>query len=107
MLHKEVRKSSFRLFFGALFPTDGYPAPSYIASWASVTPENNESAGKRMSGKTTKGNSLLRIPLIITILLLRIRATPGLMNAEHRRIRATPGLMNAEHRRIHSPAWPK
>jgi hypothetical protein len=51
----------------------------------------------------------------ILILLLRIRATPGLMNAEHRRIRATPGLvlrilqaspkdwmrrMNAEHRRI-------
>jgi hypothetical protein len=33
-------------------------------------------------------------------LLLRIRATPGLMNAEHRRIRATPGLMNAEHGRI-------
>jgi hypothetical protein len=41
-------------------------------------------------------------PIILRILriLLRIRATPGLMNAEHRRIRATPGLMNAEHRRI-------
>jgi hypothetical protein len=34
------------------------------------------------------------------LLLLRIRATPGLKNAEHRRIRATPGLKNAEHRRI-------
>jgi hypothetical protein len=33
------------------------------------------------------------------ILLLRIRATPGLKNAEHRRIRATPGLKNAEHLR--------
>jgi len=37
---------------------------------------------------------------LLLLLLLRIRATPGLMNAEHRRIRATPGLMNAEHRRI-------
>jgi hypothetical protein len=27
------------------------------------------------------------------LLLLRIRATPGLKNAEHRRIRATPGLV--------------
>jgi hypothetical protein len=35
-------------------------------------------------------------PLLILLLLLRIRATPGLKNAEHRRIRATPGLKNAE-----------
>jgi hypothetical protein len=27
------------------------------------------------------------------LLLLRIRATPGLKNAEHRRIRAPPGLV--------------
>jgi hypothetical protein len=33
------------------------------------------------------------ILIILIFLLLRIRATPGLMNAEHRRIRATPGLV--------------
>jgi hypothetical protein len=46
-------------------------------------------------------------PLRRILLLLRIRATPGLKNAEHRRIRATPGLKNAEHRRIQASglAW--
>lgn len=37
------------------FPTDGH-----LASWAGLAPGNNESAGKRKSGKTTKGNRLLR-----------------------------------------------
>jgi len=34
---------------------------------------------------------LMYSAFFLIILLLRIRATPGLMNAEHRRIRATPG----------------
>jgi len=37
------------------FPTDGH-----LASWAGMCPGNNESAGKRKSGRTTKGNVNLR-----------------------------------------------
>lgn len=39
----------------ARFPTD-----AHLASWAGVCPGNNESAGKRRSGQTTKGNPYLR-----------------------------------------------
>lgn len=36
----------------------------YLASWAGLCPGNNESAGKRKTGRTTKGNCLLRETLI-------------------------------------------
>lgn len=42
-----------------------FPTASHLASWAGVCPGNNESAGKRRSGKTRKGNSLLRTTLVI------------------------------------------
>lgn len=38
---------------------------SHIASWAGLCPGNNESAKKRRSGKTRKGNALLRDTLVI------------------------------------------
>ncbi len=41
-----------------------FPSTSHIASWAGVSPGNNESAGKRKKAKTTKGNPLLRTTLI-------------------------------------------
>ena len=40
-----------------------FPSSKHIASWAGVCPGNNESAGKRMSGKTRKGDSWLRVTL--------------------------------------------
>lgn len=42
------------------FPTDGH-----ISSWAGLCPGNNESAGKKHSGKTRKGNQLLRTTLVV------------------------------------------
>ncbi len=42
-----------------------FPTSSHISSWAGICPGNNESAGKRKSGKTRKGNSLLRTTLIL------------------------------------------
>jgi transposase len=42
------------------FPTDGH-----ISSWAGLCPGNNESARKRKSGKTRKGNALLRTTLVV------------------------------------------
>src|SRR5207245_11262866 len=37
-----------------------FPSSAHVASWAALCPGNNESAGKRMSGKTRKGNVWLR-----------------------------------------------
>ena len=42
-----------------------FPSDAHIASWAGLCPGNNESAGKRRSGKTTKGNKLLKTTLIV------------------------------------------
>lgn len=35
-----------------------------MSSWAGLSPGNNESAGKRRSGRTTKGNKLLKTTMI-------------------------------------------
>jgi len=40
-----------------------FPSAAHLASWAGVAPGNNESAGKRRSGKTTKGNHALGVAL--------------------------------------------
>ena len=37
-----------------------FPTAGHLASWAGICPGNKESAGKRMSGKTTKGNRWCR-----------------------------------------------
>jgi transposase len=39
---------------------DQFPSAAHLASWAGLCPGNNESAGKRFSGKTRKGNVWLR-----------------------------------------------
>jgi transposase len=39
---------------------DQFPTAAHAASWAALCPGNNESAGKRYSGKTRKGNVWLR-----------------------------------------------
>jgi transposase len=39
---------------------DPFPTAGQFASWAGMCPGNNESAGKRRTGRTTKGNRWLR-----------------------------------------------
>jgi transposase len=36
-----------------------FPSAAHLASWAGVAPGNHESAGKRLSGRTTKGDQAL------------------------------------------------
>lgn len=38
-----------------------FPSDAHLSSWAGLSPGNNESAGKRRSGRTTKGNKLLKL----------------------------------------------
>ena len=37
-----------------------FPEASHLASWAGVCPGNKQSGGKRLRGKTRKGNATLR-----------------------------------------------
>jgi transposase len=41
-----------------------FPTAGHLCSWAAMCPGHNESAGKRRSGKTRKGNRYLRATLI-------------------------------------------
>jgi transposase len=41
-----------------------FPTAAHLASWCGLCPGNNESAGKRKSGKTCKGNKTLKSTLI-------------------------------------------
>jgi transposase len=41
-----------------------FPTAGHLASWAGMSPGNNESAGKRLSGKTRKGSKWLRSVLV-------------------------------------------
>jgi transposase len=62
------------------FPTDGH-----LCAWAGVAPGNNESAGKRLSGRTRKGNHSLRT---------------GLVQAAHAAARSKDTYLSALYRRI-------
>jgi hypothetical protein len=37
-----------------------FPSAAHLASWAGICPGNHESAGKRKTGKTRKGNTWLK-----------------------------------------------
>ena len=41
-----------------------FPSAGHLAAWAGLAPGNNESAGKRRSGKTRKGDPWLRTRLV-------------------------------------------
>jgi transposase len=41
-----------------------FPSPGHLASWAGLCPGHDESAGKRRSGRTRKGNRWLRSALV-------------------------------------------
>ena len=43
---------------------DHFPSHKHLASWAGVCPGNNESAGKKMSTRTTQGNKYLKTTLV-------------------------------------------
>ena len=41
-----------------------FPTAGHLTSWAGLCPGNNESAGKRRTGRTTEGSQWLRTTLV-------------------------------------------
>lgn len=41
-----------------------FPTAGHLSSWVGLCPGNNESAGKRRSGKIRKGNKILKSTLV-------------------------------------------
>ncbi len=70
-----------------------FPTARHLASWAETCPGNDESAGKRRSGKTCKGNTWLRTALVEAA-HGAAHSTQSCLAAQYAR-RATPGTKRA------------
>ena len=67
-----------------------FPTASHLASWVGVCPGNHESAGKRLSGKTRKGNPWVR-RLLLQAAHVVARQKHGYLAAQFHRIAARRG----------------
>src|SRR5919109_2133901 len=73
---------------------DAFPTPKHLASWAGVCPGNDESAGKRRSGKTRKGSKWLRATLTESA-NAAARAKNSYLSAQYQRLRGRRGHAKA------------
>jgi transposase len=71
-----------------------FPTDRHAASWAALCPGNHESAGKRQSGKTRKGNRYLRAALTEAAQAAG-RTTATYLGAQYRRLAARRGKRRA------------
>lgn len=71
-----------------------FPSHGHLSSWAGMSPGNNESAGKRKSGRTTKGNKSLRATLVISA-RSAARTKNTYLSSQYRRIAARRGANRA------------
>jgi transposase len=71
-----------------------FPTAGHLCSWAAMCPGQNESAGKRHSGKTRKGNRYLRSALIQSG-LSATRKNGSALQARYRRIKRHRGHKKA------------
>lgn len=78
-----------------------FPSASHLASWAGVCPGNHESAGKRLSGKTRKGNPWVR-RLLLQAAHVVARQKSGYLAAQYHRIAARRGKKRAAMAVAHS-----
>ncbi len=70
-----------------------FPSPGHLASWAGLCPGQDESAGKRRSGKTRKGNRWLRTALVQAA--HAARRTKTYLAAQFRRLASRRGPKKA------------
>lgn len=71
-----------------------FPTAAHLASWAGMSPGNNESAGKRKSGKTTKGNKHIRTTLVEAA-RAAARTKNTYLSAQYKRLAARRGSNRA------------
>jgi len=66
-----------------------FPTSRHLSSWAGLSPGNNESAGKRKHGRTTKGSPWLRTALVEAA--LGATRPHGYLRAKYWRVRGRRG----------------
>jgi transposase len=72
-----------------------FPSHRHAASWAAVCPGHDESAGKRRSGKTRKGDRWLRVALIEAANSAAGRTKDTYLRAQYLRIKRRRGHQKA------------
>jgi transposase len=78
-----------------------FPADKNLASWAGLCPGNNESAGKRRSGRIRQGNGYLKAVLCQAAWGAR-RTRGSYFSAQHRRLTTRRGVKRANIAVAHS-----
>ncbi len=71
-----------------------FPSAGHLCSWAAVCPGQNESAGKRRSGRTRRGNRFLRATLVESGLAAS-RANGTALQARYNRVKRHRGHKKA------------
>lgn len=71
-----------------------FPSANHLCSWAGVAPGNNESAGKRLSGRITKGNKVLKSTLV-QCANAAVRVKSSFFSAQYQRLSVRRGKKRA------------
>lgn len=93
-IHGVGRRSAESIIAEIGTDMDRFPTDAHISSWAGMAPGNNESAGKRKSGRTTKGNKHLRATLVEAA-RAAARTKNSYLSAQYHRIAARRGANRA------------
>ena len=71
-----------------------FPTAKHFSNWAGLAPGNNESAGKRRYGRTTKGNITLKTTLI-QCAKAAVKKTDSFLSAQYQRLVVRRGANRA------------
>ncbi|HEV2125604.1 MAG TPA: IS110 family transposase [Chloroflexota bacterium] len=71
-----------------------FPTAAHLASWAGLAPGNNESASKRRSGKTRRGNVWLRSAMVAAA-QSAVRSRKTSYYSQYQRLKARRGVKRA------------
>jgi len=74
---------------------DAFPSHANLASWAGICPGNNESAGKKYSSRTTKGNKYLKTTLVEAAWAASRSKVNPVLAEKHRKIAMRRGQRKA------------
>jgi transposase len=78
---------------------DRFPSHRHAASWAAICPGHDESAGKRHSGKTRKGDRWLRTALIEAAQSAAGRTKGTYLHSQYLRVKRRPRTQEGDRRR--------
>ena len=71
-----------------------FPSAKHLASWAAVCPGNKQSGGKRLSGRTRRGNAWLKA-VLCEVAWANARSQTSYIGAQFRRLTRRRGVYKA------------